>query len=149
MQLEDMPFLTFLMDTYEIRIPEDLDLDECSLSAATHPGDHTVDIGPTGRYRPYLIAHPEHKVRCRVLETPGYERMVGFVGRLFPPSPITGDLFLAAVLALVKPWRSLRFLWLQGETWKETYERHMSSGAGSADWFVDTLRQHHGFGSPE
>ena len=120
--LEDMNFISFMLDTYET-------FSICE-KVASAKGEGPSKGQPPHEQIPYLEGARKGK-GMRVRRTMGHETLPRFVGRWFPQNnePKTRQLYCASMLLLLSPWRSLQDLKDPMETFEESFERFIMTVA--------------------
>lgn len=108
---EDMNFLDFTVETYEVRKDNKKEDEE----------DHTSRVGRTRNARGcYLSNHPKAHSHIQIQRSEDHNYLPNVVGPWFPRRDrVDEDFYYAAILALLRPWRDLQELRREGETWKE------------------------------
>lgn len=117
----------------EDRDLEDDDGDDDNVNSTVDP--NTSSSVGTGNKRkrgrkahtriPYLAA-ANRPNRCRILRSKGHETLPEFIGGWFPRHDVdeTKELYYAAILMLMKPWRSLLDLKTERETFHNAFNRY-------------------------
>src|ERR1700722_12047059 len=138
-ELENAPFLHFVVDTYDERIsPSGLH----SLAEAEDEGEDVDRIfrvpGRSAAHRcGYLPDHPKHGKHVRVIRDQGHNYLPEVVGPYFPrrDDPERMDYYFASMLALLKPWRDLKNVKTPEDSWEQSFHRFMGAGSGS-NWAI-------------
>ena len=83
--------------------------------------------------------------RCRVLRSPGHETMPYFPGFWFPKQDTSNanGLFEAAMLALLQPWRSLRDLKEDRQSFQDAYQSFLSNTSDEIRGTIDNIQFYH------
>lgn len=113
--LQHMSYLDFFLDTYDGK-------------ACTHTN------GSRGRVPNTRVPYLESSNRvgpCRIVRTPGHETMPYFPGQWFPKQEpnCKNGLFEAAMLALLKPWRSLSDIRSSHDCFLDAYDSFYASAS--------------------
>ena len=117
-EFEEMGFLTFTVETYERRIQEKRNdnVDEEFQRSTRIQG---------GRY---LSTHSKAATHYRVFCVENHNALPNIVGPWLPRrdgEPDTRSFYYAAMLSLLKPWRDLRDLKREDETWEMEFNIYM------------------------
>ncbi|EAU83557.2 ATP-dependent DNA helicase PIF1 [Coprinopsis cinerea okayama7 len=131
--LENESFLKVMLDTYDAAFDPDLEANTHASSSTAQPRQRR----PRHDRIPYLSAYGNAK-RCRIRRAPWHETLPRFSGRWFPRSdePRNHETYCAAMLMLLKPWRSLRDLKGQQATFKHAFDHWRLSSATTWDLTV-------------
>jgi len=138
-ELEHLSLYTFVRDTYNLKLrPFDQEHMDAShvLDEGTHPGR------PPNQRVLYLDGHPRQKSRFRMVRSKGHNVLTNIIGGYFPPERDAAktDMFLASMLALLKPWRTEHDLRLQNQTWRSAFEQWHTSATSEAAAVLDCIR---------
>ena len=128
-ELEQWSYLDFFLGTYDGKPLKKAD------SNRGRPGNVRV---------PYR-ENSNRDGHCRVLRSPGHDTMPYFPGRWFPKRESNGDntLFHASMLALLKPWRSIRDLKTDGQHFCEAFEQFMISAPEETANIIENIQFFH------
>ena len=116
---EDMNFLDFTVDTYEIQ----RERQDHHIMIDDHEEEMTAS--PFGRKRNvrgcYLESHPRYETHERLQRSKNHNYMPNVIGRWFPRRDVVDDedFYFASLLSFLRPWRDLRQLCGEGRTWTE------------------------------
>ncbi|KAJ7507781.1 hypothetical protein B0H11DRAFT_1902810 [Mycena galericulata] len=114
-ELDDMNFHDYFVDTYHGSLLRGRTREEEESAEEQETGD----VGrrrpgrPASHRVPYLPA--SKRKGCRIMRGPTYETVPQFYGTWFPRGD-AGDYYYACMLALLRPWRTLRDLLPPGST---------------------------------
>lgn len=127
--LDDMCYLDFFLDTYDGK-------------TSTH-ADGSRGRVPNARV-PYLEGR-DRDGHCRIIRSPGHETMPYFPGPWFPKQntdEING-LFDAAMLALLKPWRSLSDVKGTHHCFRDAYDEFRATASQHVLDMIDNIGFHY------
>jgi hypothetical protein len=116
-----MGYLSFLVETYEQRL---------SMINSARSDDDEDSNGHRVLNERYLSDHPRANTHYRVRRRPNHNSLPNIVGPWFPRRDVEESekgFYWASMLALLKPWRDLRCLKDDGETWRVAFERYMEN----------------------
>lgn len=127
--LETWSYLDFFLGTYDGKTLKDT----------------TVSRGRPGNVRVPYRGNSNRHGRCRVLRSVGHETMPYFPGRWFPKRDDDDEngLFHAAMLALLKPWRSLRDLKQTGQNFRDSFNEFMAHAPQQIHNIVENIQFFH------
>ena len=127
--LEDWSYLDFFLGTYDGKI-----LKEKKSTRGRHPNARVPYRGNGTR-----------PGRCRVLCSPGHETMPYFPGQWFPKRNDHNEnsLFHASMLALLKPWRSLRDLKVNDESFRDAFDDFVLHAAPTTTAIIENIQFYH------
>jgi hypothetical protein len=113
---EDMSFLDFTVDSYEIQRnhEEENTMEEKDIAAFAHGRKRNLRSG-------YLEGHPKANTHLRIQRSKNHNYMPNVIGPWFPrrDSIDDEDYYFASVLALLRPWRHIGDLKGDHQTWKD------------------------------
>jgi hypothetical protein len=112
-EFESMGYLTFIVETYERRNAK---TDEAIGERSENFEDESIQ----NRSSAYLYPHPKSGTHFRVRRSKNHNSLPNIVGPWFPRRDGEGTsrcYYYAAMLALLKPWRDLRQLKSEDQTW--------------------------------
>ena len=121
-EFESMSFLTYMVETYERRIRE---------RDSGHIEDDNDDNEST-QVGQYLSPHPKCTTHIRVRRMENHNFLPNVVGPWFPRrdgEESTKPFYYASMLALLNPWRDLRDLKEENETWENRFNIFMQSAS--------------------
>ena len=132
-ELNDMSYLTFMIETYEGKSLAEIDNDQ----ARTR-----------GRPRSQRVSYlPEAKKngRCRIVRASGHETLPRFAGRWFPRNdrPDVAEYYSASMLFLLKPWRTLADLKSSIETFASSLQSTRLTGGKAMETFIENVQYYH------
>lgn len=140
-ELESWNFWTFVADTREIAITaKDNEPD-----IPTPETDEPTMGRPRNMRSRYLADHPKADTHLRSIRTPGHSVLPNIVGPFIPRNdqPESYDTYCATILALLKPWRDLRTLRVQGQSWKQAFESFISTATKRQLDFISAAQYHY------
>ena len=120
-EFEMMGFLTFTVETYERRMV----LDNENNDHDVHEESNQSTINQYGRY---LTDHPKSTTHTRVYRSENHNFLPNIVGCWLPRrdgEESTKPYYYASMLAFLKPWRDLRCLKDECDSWESAFERYM------------------------
>ncbi|KAM5532632.1 hypothetical protein V8D89_013676, partial [Ganoderma adspersum] len=132
-ELDDYSLFTFVRNTYEQQIRAD-DRLRGSGEAATQDDGQRRQGRPKNKRSQYLYRHPNSQTKHRIVRSAHHNTLVNIIGRWLPrrDDDDTHDLYCAAMLMLLKPWRELSSdLRPEGLSWREAFERFEVSASAS------------------
>ncbi|KAH7924255.1 hypothetical protein BV22DRAFT_1047590 [Leucogyrophana mollusca] len=115
-ELDDYSYMEFILNTYEEKISADHD-------EGRGTGSRTSRGRPLNERSCYMEEHPKHRSHRRVVRCKGHNTLPNVVGP-FPPrrdDPHHKNLYYAAMLSLLTPWRSLDDLLAGYDSWEEAF----------------------------
>ncbi|KAF8119741.1 hypothetical protein EV363DRAFT_1146550, partial [Boletus edulis] len=122
--LEDYTFFSFVIDTYEERIPQrekTKTTEEVPTSSV-----HVARGRPRNGRSTYLAEHSRHLTHRRVIRPAGHSTLPDIVGPFFPnrerDDPSAENLYFASMLSLLCPWRNLKDIKGQHEDFQSAYD---------------------------
>jgi len=141
-ELTSMSFLEFMLETYEDSKKNKED--ETGMAGPVNVGNIPIPRRP-GRPCSTRIPYQEEARkgnRCRIKRLQGHETLPRFVGKWFCRSDNKHerDLFRASMLMLLKPWRDLRDLKGDTETFEEVFDGFMSQADDKATRVVANVK---------
>jgi hypothetical protein len=114
-EFEEMGFLSFTVETYERRMTSESEEEN-------EDGKKEYGSGrPTNLHSQYLDDHPKKETHHRVARSDHHNSLPNIVGPWFPRrdgEESTKAYYYAAMLGLLKPWRDLRRLKFESESWE-------------------------------
>lgn len=127
--LEDWSYLDYFLGTYDGKILKD------RVSSCGRPANMRVPYRDNGT-RPG---------RCRVLRSPGHETMPYFPGQWFPKrdDDEENSLFHASMLALLKPWRSLRDLKVDNQSFRDAFDTFVLRAPRATATIIENIQFYH------
>lgn len=123
-ELESMSFMSFIVDTTEVRVGTDK-TDKTEVEDAEKPARGR----PRNLRSRYLPTHPKTATLQRQVRMVGHRALPNFIGRWFPKKEkddSKNEYYFCCMLALLKSWRSLEDLKGQCESWKESFTNFMA-----------------------
>ena len=118
-EFEDMGFLSFTVETYERRI-QDKKNDEI---------DGEFQYSTTNQDSRYLSGHSKTTSHYRVSRPQNHNVLPNIVGPWLPRrdgEPNSKPYYYASMLSILKPWRELRDLKKEDETWEKEFNGYMN-----------------------
>lgn len=119
--LTDMSFFSFFIETYE------------ESNTRKRPVDNVEGVHrgrPRSERVPYIPGSGRDKL-CRVIRQAGHETLPQMIGRWLPSKYDTeqSDLYAASILLLLKPWRTLRELKTETESFDTSLSRFLQTAS--------------------
>jgi hypothetical protein len=123
-EFETMGFLSFTVETYERRLGKQTkDVDDNGEDEMIHSRN------PFARY---LSNHPKVDTHYRTLRSENHNFLPNIVGSWFPRrdgEESASAYYYAAMLAVLKPWRDLRQLKSEDETWELAFTTYIQNAS--------------------
>ena len=128
-ELEQWSYLDFFLGTYDGKLLK----------------NHDSNRGRPGNVRVPYQENCNRVGHCRILRSPGHDTMPYFPGRWFPKRDDCGDntFFHASMLALLKPWRSLRDLKRDEQHFRHAFAEFMLHASEDAKNVVENIQFFH------
>ena len=107
--------------------------------------DHDSNRGRPGNVRVPYRENSNRAGRCRIIRSVGHDTMPYFPGPWFPKRDVEGadTLFHASMLALLKPWRSIRDLKMDDEHFQDAFHNFMLEASDETTNVVENIQFFH------
>jgi hypothetical protein len=128
-EFETLGFLSFTVETYERRIGNDNE------NSNVMRDDDDEDRRVRSHDQFYLSGHPKNGTHLRVARLDDHNVLPNIVGPWLPRrdgEDNSRGFYYASMLALLKPWRDLRYLKNEEQTWEHAFTFFMAN-AGQRD----------------
>ena len=138
--LDSCSLFQFFSDTYDMPInTRNRSVADVSVSLPTAPKAGR----PPNERVPYQDSHPSSKNQCRVIRSPNHRHVANFVGSWFPNEMNNMDVYCAAMLMLLKPWRDLKTdLKPSHLSWQQALDAFLIDNPNSS-YIVSNIKYYH------
>jgi hypothetical protein len=120
---ESMGFLTFTVETYERRITKEI-------SQTKNEGIDLYEPSTIIDSSRYFANHPRFGTHIRTARLENHNSLPNIVGTWLPRRDGDEDskaYYYASMLAFLRPWRDLRFLKDESESWEDAFNAYMKN----------------------